>query len=218
MVNEIFIYGAGGFAREVAWLMDSSPELRESQRIIGFVDDAGRPDRAWPDPRPVMSYEDAISMAPKAGFVVGIGSSNIRRNITEKLLIDGKTMPTLVHSSVQVSERVKIGSGSIICAGCILTIDIVIGEHVHVNLDCTLGHDVRVGDYVTVSPGVHISGNVVIEDDVFIGTGAVILNGSEEAPLVVGQGSVIAAGACVMRSTEERTLYAGVPAVAKKQL
>jgi len=53
-----------------------------------------------------------------------------------------------------------MGEGVVICAGCILTTNIKIGNHVQINLDCTIGHDVIMDDYSTLAPGVHLSGYV----------------------------------------------------------
>lgn len=66
----------------------------------------------------------------------------------------------MIHPSVIYSERVEFGEGCIICAGNIITVDIKIGNHVIVNLDCTIGHDAKIGDYSTVLPSVNISGFV----------------------------------------------------------
>ena len=122
----------------------------------------------------------------------------------------------MVHPRVEMSRYVLLGDGCVVCAGCVLTTDVTLGAHVHVNLDCTIGHDVVIGDYATLSPGVHISGNVQIGQDVFIGTGVNIINGKAGAPLVIGDGAVIAAGACVTKSVEPGALMAGVPAVRKR--
>ena len=54
---------------------------------------------------------------------------------------------------------------------------------------------------------------VVIKDGVWIGTGAIILPG-----VTIAEGCVIGAGAVVVESTEPHGLYAGVPAVRKKDL
>lgn len=48
---------------------------------------------------------------------------------------------------------------------------------------------------------------VIIEDDVWIGTRAVILNG-----VTIGRGSIVAAGAVVTRSVPPYAIIAGVPA------
>ena len=65
----------------------------------------------------------------------------------------------------------EIGEGTIICAGSIITTNVIIGDHVIVNLDCTIGHDDIIRDFATLYPSVNVSGNVIIEPCVEIGTG-----------------------------------------------
>ncbi|RZK27009.1 MAG: acyltransferase [Flavobacterium sp.] len=48
---------------------------------------------------------------------------------------------------------------------------------------------------------------VIIKDDVWVGTGAIILKG-----ITIGTGSIIAAGALVTRNVEEYSIYGGIPA------
>jgi serine acetyltransferase len=100
----------------------------------------------------------------------------------------------------------------VICAGNILTTNIVLGQHVQLNLDCTVGHDVVMGDYTSLAPGVHISGCVHLGNRVYIGTGAVIINGTQDDPIVIGDDVVIGAGACVTKSVADGLTVVGVPA------
>ena len=215
------IYGAGGFAREVAWLVSALPDYE----VFCYIED-DTPAERWLKGKPVLTLEQASThfsktLPPSAAqlqITVAIANSVARRKLVEQCRQQGLKFATLRHPSVQMSESVKVGTGSIICCGSILTVDIEIGEHVHINLDCTLGHDVLIEDFVTLAPGVHVSGHVHIEQGASIGTGATIINGSSSKPLIIGAKTVIAAGACVTSNTEPNTLYAGVPAVRKKSL
>jgi acetyltransferase-like isoleucine patch superfamily enzyme len=73
-------------------------------------------------------------------------------------------------------------------------------------------HDCVIGNFVTFAPGVKCNGNVIIEDQVYVGSGAVILNGTPKKPLIVGKGSIIGAGAIVTKSVAPYSVMIGNPA------
>ena len=74
---------------------------------------------------------------------------------------------------------------------------------------------------MTFAPRVHCNGHVVVEDYAYIGTGAIIKQGTADEPLVIGEGSVVGMGAVVNRSVPPFTVVAGNPAkriaMAKKE-
>lgn len=212
--SPLLIYGAGGFAREVAWLAEVCQTHGSGCAPVGYIDDAVH---AGDSPRllnglPVFDLETAARKFPNAGFTVGIGNPLAREVVTGKALAAGLQLSGLIHPRVEMSRFVEIGAGAVICAGCIITTNIVLGAGVQINLDCTVGHDAILGDFSTLAPGVHISGNVHLGRRVYVGTGAVIINGSSDAPLVIGDDAIIGAGACVTRSIASGLTAVGVPA------
>jgi sugar O-acyltransferase (sialic acid O-acetyltransferase NeuD family) len=202
--KRVAIYGAGGFAREVAWLL-SGDGMTD---VVCFINDADGPTTLHGIP--VVRLED---VPQDCRIAIGVGDPKTREALAAKC--QGRKFATCVHHSVEMSKYVEHGEGVVICAGSILTVDITLGRHVHINLDCTVGHDARIGDFSTIAPGVHVSGNVHIGKRVYIGTGANIINGEECNPLVIEDDCVIAAGATIIGSTDGPGLYAGVPAVKK---
>ncbi len=68
------------------------------------------------------------------------------------------------------------------------------------------------GDYTTLAPGVHVSGYVHLGRRVYVGTGAVFLNGTQSEPIVVGEDAIVGAGACVTTSVPAGATVIGVPA------
>jgi len=211
-LRELLIVGAGGSGREIAWL---ARDIHGADLRIIFAVEPKYLSEAKVDDITVIALDDA----PRTNihdYVVAIGDLKERRRLTA--ICEGLRMrpATLVHPSVLHSERVEFGDGTVVCAGAIVTTNIRIGRHVHINIGCTVSHDVILGDFSTLSPGVHISGHVHVEDDVFLGTGASVINGTAGKPLVIERGAIVAAGACVTRPVQPGTMVAGVPAIQKR--
>ena len=116
---------------------------------------------------------------------------------------------TYIHPSAQIhGENVEIGEGSIICAGSIITTNIKIGKHAHINLITTIGHDCIIGDYFTSAPGVQISGNEKIGDRVYFGTRSCM-----KEKLIICDDVIIGMNSGVIKNITESGTYVGTPPV-----
>jgi len=211
-LTQIAIYGGGGFAREVAWLVEDISSDVNPFQVACFIDDNEANHGQILNGIPVMGLEEARARFPSAQVVSGIGSPQTREKTMAKAKAAGFASATLVHPRVERSRWITFGPGAVVCAGNILTVNITVGAHVQINLDCTIGHDVVMGDYTTLAPGVHVSGWVHFGKRVYVGTGAVILQGTRDAPLTIGDDAVIGAGAVVTRPVPSGVTVVGVPA------
>jgi sugar O-acyltransferase (sialic acid O-acetyltransferase NeuD family) len=208
----VAIYGAGGFAREVAWLARVCGGGDRQVQVVCFVDDDPSRHGEVLNGIPVLGLQAARREYPTARIVSGIGNPAARERVMTAAAAVGFEFLTLVHPRTEMSEYVELGPGTVICAGCTLTTNVALGRHVQINLDCTIGHDVRMDDYATLAPGVHISGWVHIGRRAYLGTGACVINGTAKSPLVIGEDAVIAAAACVVRTVPPGITVWGVPA------
>lgn len=208
-MKELYIVGAGGFGRETAWLVERINEVKEVWDLKGFLDDNVEIQGKLEDGYPVLGGCDYFAeQSQEVWAVCAVGASKTRKSIIEKLKrYPNVKFATLLDPSVLCSRHVKVGEGSIICAGTILTVDISIGSHVIINLDCTIGHDVVLEDFVTLYPSVNVSGNVQIEECVELGTGMQVIQGKK-----LGTGSIVGAGAVVVRDIPEKCTAVGSPA------
>ena len=205
----IVILGAGGFAREIAQLIrDINAGGRDIWTIVGFWDkDTGRHGQTL-NGVPILGSEELKRYLPDLSATAAIGDPKIKSRAVEEAVELGCAFPSLVHPRVVYDQStVDIGPGSIICAGNILTVNISIGAHVIVNLDCTIGHDCAIEDFVTVSPGCHLSGNSIVRQGAFLGTGAVLVEKRE-----IGEYSTVGAGAVVTKNIPPNATAVGVPA------
>jgi len=208
----IIVYGAGGFGREAAWLAEECLVDGRLCEVVCFVDDDPAVQGRALNGIRVLSLDEAHRQHADARVVMGVAYPQMRKMLVERVRALGFAFATLIHPRVERSRWVEIGEGSVICAGSVLTTNIRLGQHVHINPGCTVGHDAVLGDFCTLTPGVHVAGHVHIGEGVFVGTGASIINGTEENPLVIGQGVTIGAGACVIRSVPDGLTVVGVPA------
>jgi sugar O-acyltransferase (sialic acid O-acetyltransferase NeuD family) len=205
--SQLVILGAGGFAREVLDVYDACNEFGWGPfDILGFLAE-GEPPGSIINDRPILGEIDWLSDHPGVLTICGIGEPGTRRRVVRRAAQLGAQFHTVIHPDARLTRWVEIGPGSVVTAGCILTNQIRVGSHVHLNLDTTVGHDCVIEDFVTVAPGVHISGNVTLEEGCNVGTGAVIIQGHR-----IGAGSVIGAGAVVNADIPPDSVAVGVPA------
>ncbi|MDY9922729.1 acetyltransferase [Methanobacterium sp.] len=210
MGKNIFILGAGGFARET---LDICISLGKSKHVIGFLEENCKREGEILNGKPIHDLSMLDEFNKKEVKLVGAIGTPLRKRLIEDVNEMGFKYETLIHPNVIMSEWVKFGKGCIVCAGNILTNQINIENHVILNLSCTVGHNVNIKEYTTISPGVNISGNVKIGSECFVGTGAVMVEKIE-----IGNGSFIAAGAVVTRDIPNNVLAVGVPAKPVKKL
>jgi len=205
-MKDIVIIGAGGFGREVAWLIEDINKVNNEWNIVGFVDDNKSIQGTEINGYKVVGDIDWLEK--QEVFVVNaIGDPVIKKKVMDKLDGSKNKYPVLIHPSVICSDRVSFGEGSIICAGNIITVNVEIGKHVIINLDCTIGHDANIGDYSTVLPSVNVSGFVKTEECVSVGTGSAVIQGVN-----IGRNTVVGAGAVVVKDLPANCTAVGSPA------
>lgn len=205
-MRKLVIVGVGGLGREIAWLVERINAMEPTWELLGFIDDNSEKHGTIVNGYPVLGGCDWVLEHKDEVFAVcAVGTAKTRRRIVERL--HGVRFATLVDPKVQMSQRVEMGEGCIICAGSILTVNIKLGSHVIINLDCTIGHDAVLSDYVTLYPSVNVSGNTFLEESVEMGTGSQIIQG-----LRIGEGTIIGAGAVVVRDLPGRCTAVGIPA------
>ena len=207
-MNNILIYGAGGFARELASMMQDYCDT--PYRVACFVDNDARSHGKMMLDIPVLSEAEAHRQFPEAGVVLGVGTPQKREQIAAQLL--NFDFPVVIHRNAQVGKTVQLEEGAIVCGNNVLSVDAHIGRHVIINYNCTIGHDASIGDFSALMGSVNVSGHVHVGKRVYIGTGAVIIHGTSDQPLIIGDDAVIGAGAVVTRDVMPGTTVVGVPA------
>ena len=206
----IGVYGASGFGKEVMPLVRAQFTELNKEHFV-FIDDG----QANTDLNgyQVLSYTDFINNSKTDKRVtIAIANSQVREKLVARLDQDSVQHLEIQAANTVILDEVEMGEGSLLCPFTCITSNIKIGKFFHANIYSYVAHDCVIGDYVTFAPGVKCNGNIHIEDHAYIGTGAVIKQGTPDKPLIIGKGAVVGMGAVVTKSVPAGVTVVGNPA------
>lgn len=210
------IYGFSGFGRDVMPLarqMMAAGALGSPGDELVFVDDAAGAKARTVNGHRVLGYSEFVSSSFDRRFVsIAIADGQIRHRLAQRTQQDEVLPFSVFAANAIVLDASTIGDGAVLCGFSHVTSNVTIGRHFHANIYSYIEHDCRVGDFVTLAPGAKVNGNIVLEDYVYVGSGAVIKQGTPSRPLVIGRGATIGMGAVVTRSVPAGAVVVGNPA------
>lgn len=210
----LVIVGAGGFGREVKWLIErcNREQIKNTGYsmwdLLGFIDD-GIPKGRTINGLPVLGGREwVLNLERECAVVCALGRAKSRKRMIDELSKNKRIFfPNVIDPSVIMAEDISLGKGNIICSGSILTVNIQIHDFAILNLDCTVGHDTVINSFVTLYPSVNLSGGVTVGECCEIGTGCHVIQNIE-----IGSQVILGAGAVVIRDIPENCVAAGNPA------
>lgn len=214
-MSKVFaVYGASGCGRSLMPVaVDQLQRLdaQENSQIV-FIDDALDED-ANVNGYAAMNYAKFKSIDSDDKFVlIAIGNSSIRQKIAEQLVQDGISLWTVQGTTTLIMDEVSIAAGAALSPFVTIAANVTIGKCFHANLYSYVEHDCVIGDYVTFAPRVSCNGNIHIHDHAYIGTGAVIKQGTPDKPLIIGKGAIVGMGAVVTKDVPAGAVVVGNPA------
>lgn len=210
-MKDIAIFGAGGFGREVACLINRINEHKPTWNLIGFFDDNEALKGS-----PVSHFGSCLGGTSELNvwdkplaLVMAIGSSVVVKKIVEKITNRNVEFPNLIHPNFLISDpdTFSIGRGNIIQGNCTATCNVTIGDFNIFNGSVVMGHDVNISNYNTFMPAVRVSGEVKVGEYNFFGVGSIILQ-----QIKIGNKVRLGAGSVLMTKPKDGFLYLGVPA------
>lgn len=208
------VYGASGCGRSlmpVAVEQLKRDGLYQQSHIV-FIDDALK-EHEQVNGYTAMNYKQFKTIEAKDKKVlIAIANSTIRQNIASKLVADNICIWTVSANSTIIMDAVQMKEGAALSPFVTLGSNVTIGKCFHANLYSYVEHDCVIGDYVTFAPRVNCNGNIHIHDHAYIGTGAVIKQGTPDKPLTIGKGAIIGMGAVVTKDVPAGAVMVGNPA------
>lgn len=205
------LVGIGGFGREVMPLLRSTLKDRNASSDCVFVD-INLPTKLIIGETVLLQADFLSIKSMEKLFNVAIADYKVRKKVVEKFLQEGCEPISIISKTSILNERLIVGDGAILCNYTHLFPDVKIGDYFHCNIYSYIASDCIIGDYVTFAPKVCCNGNVHIHDYAYIGTGAIIKQGTHEKPLVIGKGAIVGMGAVVTKDVAPYEVVVGNPA------
>jgi len=149
--KRIAVVGAGGFARELAWLISdiahdqSRQKHGETMEVAGFL--VSEPTKVSERDSDILGDFSWLEENHVDGLAMGIGSPEVRLRLSQELKrrFPRIPWPALIHPSVKYHESCQFREGVTIGAGTIATVNVKIEDFAMVNLSCTIGHETSIG-------------------------------------------------------------------------
>lgn len=213
-MKDIAIFGAGGFGREIACLINRINKLQpDTWNLIGFFDDDDKVLGSCNEYGKVLGGMDVLNQWDKPlDLVIAIGNPSVLELLVGKIQNHNISFPNLIDPNVEFmdKEHVEMGKGNVICMRCTISTNVKFGNFNLLNVAVGVGHDASFSSYNVVMPNVNISGGVTIGDSNLFGVKSTVLQ-----YLKVGDRVKIGACSLLMRNAKSDNLYFGIPAERK---
>ena len=205
MSMRLLIIGAGGFAAEVADMIELL-----GYEVVGYYDEhpSGAPGYGDPAP-PVFTSIEGIACD---GAVLAIGDAVVRSRL-HPVVASRFNLPVLVHPSAWVSASASLAEGVLVMNNVVVTSRARVDACTILNVGCYVAHDTHVGAYTHLAGGVQLGGGSSVAQGVFCGSGSVVLPSKH-----VGEWSTCGAGAVVTDDIPAHSVAVGVPARVVRRL
>ena len=208
-MKKIAIYGAGGFGRETACVINALNAEKQTWDFIGFFDD-GLPVGQTNECGEILGGITALnSYSENLAVVFSIANPAILRELVSKIKNSFIEFPNIFAPGIIFYDKdsLVIGKGNLFFFGARISCNVTIGDFNLANSAISLGHDVNLGSFNILGPMVRLSGSTTVGDGNFFGVQSTALQGVK-----IGSKTTIGAGSIVMRNTVDGYLYFGNPA------
>ena len=158
------------------------------------------------------SFDDLFARCDLTGkkFLLTMGDSKIRTELTDKIIALGGEVPSMIHPDSVVSRFADISSvGVYISPFTYVQANSSVGKNTVLLSHVNISHNTRIGDSCFIAGGAMIGAYTQIDDFVFVGQGTVSISSKCK---YIGDHAYIGAGSLLTKDIPSNVVVAGSPA------
>ncbi|MBL8487345.1 MAG: acetyltransferase [Rhodocyclaceae bacterium] len=201
--RSIVVFGTGGFAEVVKYILESESDLR----VVAFAETADRIQRTEFAGVPVVPFEEVGMRCPPEthGMFIAVGYAGlnaVRRSYFEAAKAKGYRLLTYVCSRATCWDNVIIGENSFVFEDNTVQPFVRIGDNVVVWSGNHIGHHSVIEDHCFITSHVVVSGHCTVGASSFVGVNATISEGTR-----IGQRNLIGPSSLIQKDTADDEAY-----------
>ncbi len=205
------IYGAGGSGLSISFFIKNNPNYKKIMKNIYFIDD----DESVIKKKsingfPIINYKQfkLIKNLDKR-ILISTNDIKIKRKLFFMIKSDKLKFWNYYDDSSKLNSKHFKDNSSYFAPFTLISDSVEIGLCFSCNVYSYVEHESKIGNFVSFAPGVKCNGNVIIKDNVYIGTGVIINNGTSSKKLIIGENSFISAGTFVNKNVPKNSILIG---------
>lgn len=206
------IVGAGGAGRTIMPSLLRMLAARSEQAGCVFVDDNPQLlEIGSRDGHEVISFDEFRRSGSRLALVAHANPKQ-KSAWTHRCETAGIDFFSVVDPAHLSYSDTSTSRGCAFLANSMSTVNVTIGDHVHLNIFSYVEHDSVIGDHVTFGPRAGCNGWVEIGDRTYVGAYASIIDGDYRKRLRIGRDVTIGMGAVVIDDVPDGVTVVGNPA------
>jgi sugar O-acyltransferase (sialic acid O-acetyltransferase NeuD family) len=211
-MRKIVIVGAGGFGRDVLWVIRRANAVNTQFEVVGFCDDAADMQSGEYAGLPLLgNIENVCHTMSDVVFICAVGDNRARKSVFSRFAKASIESVSIIDPTAVIADNVSVADGCFVGVNSVVSVDCRIGSGVIINHNVTVGHDVKIQNFAQLCPGVCVSGGCEIGEGALLGTLAGTIPQRH-----IGAWATVGAGVTTLRNVAEGTSMIRLGTIAGK--
>lgn len=206
-MKNLIIVGAGGFGRDLYYIIMDSIGYNIDFKILGYIDDNLDVMKGFSGYPKLLGKISDHEILEDQIYICSIGNIGLKHFIIESLISKGAFFINIIHSTARIAKSSYLGKGVIIGPLVSIGANSEIGDHCILQTGVIIGHDAIIGDYSRIDNYSILVAGVILQKFCTIHSNSVI-----NSKVLINEKATVGACSFVIKNVQSGTTVFGNPA------